>query len=235
MFTWMIRAFVMAVALTLGCLPAAALAADEYYVWDVTLPSNAPPNSGSSVHLRSRPPRDNVSNILENAPNGNVGSSWAPLTCVVYNGWLKVDVALYANNWPSSFPSTATCVTTYNGVTYHLTTYINTETWDYDNGVVSNYPSGGMEFNLVYSDTVVGSLNQLPKVAGDYIQETTTAIKAGAPWSGVKCTILPNASGTWFLMTEIMDTAAEGTGYCRVRRPGMPPITTQVPVTHNRD
>ena len=226
--------YLLAVLMLLcGFFPVNALAANIYT--DIVLPSNAPPNSSAAITFRSMLPRDSDTNIIENASDGVVSSNWSPLTCKVRNGWARVAVTLYGNNWPSSFPSSATCVTTYGGVTYNLVVSISTRTVDYDNGVVTNYPSGGATFNLTAEDGLAGSLTNLPQVSGGYIQEANWALKGGSSWTGVKCRIVQNSLGYWFLVTEVASTASEGTGYCRVRKPGTPPTTTQVPVTVNRD
>ncbi len=187
----------------ISLLTSAALA--QSYSVDLAVVRPAP------VHLGT----DEISTVVryrvaDGYPDQIVASDFAPVTCAIESGVVVVRFVATTADWPTTWPSTATC--TASGVTLvvNLTPAVTTD--DYDRTFV---PGNGI---TIESAPNVGQYRTyaMPP-GGSYVEGTWDArLSPAQKWKGVNCSLAFASTGDPYLQIHVRNEAAEAQGYCTI-------------------
>lgn len=161
--------------------------------------------------------------VLSDAPQVAVPSTWDPVTCEVDGDDVVVRFAPDPANWPASYPATATCSYGSDSLVVHLVpahphveAFFSGQDWVLD-------VQQGVEYTMGAESSAV-RLFELPGGPSYGTHKVQALLQPNVLWPGVYCLVMERPGDTPILAVNFFDEAPEGEGMCPVPNDGPMPF-----------
>ena len=171
--------------------------------------------------VQERPSGDDNSSIIHTGgysgmakghPDTTVESTWPFIQCTVRDGDVFVHFSARLDEWPQSWPSTATCDVGDESLVISLRAAI-VPTVSTNNEIT--LPEGvtvAMPYPIMFMERIL----HLP-TSHSYLPGAVTGQMDGADWEGVDCVVgLEDTTSEGYLYLTVDSSATEGLGFCTV-------------------